>query len=163
MKAIKPVYVIILLIVFAAAGFYGGVVYQKNQRASFATGAGQFAGRRFGAGGGQGGFAGGPGGASGMMPVRGQIVSSGNNTITVKLSDGSSKIVNLTSQTKVAKTDTGSVSDLKSGTTVTAIGTTNSDGSVTADNVMVGNGNMMFRGGGGNKTAPTGSGSQSGY
>lgn len=162
MKPIKPVYVIILLIVFAAVGFYGGVVYQKNQRTGFAVGAGQFGSRRFGAGG-AGGFQGGPGGPTGMMPVRGQIVSADNNTITVKLSDGSSKIVNLTTQTQVNKTEAGSASDLKSGITVTAIGTTNSDGSVTAQDVMVGNGNMMFRGGGGNGTAPTGSGSQSGY
>ena len=64
--------------------------------------------------------------------------------------DGSSKIVNLTSQTTISKTTTGSATDLKSGETVTAIGTTNSDGSVTAQNVLVGNGGMMFRRSGGN-------------
>ena len=90
-----------------------------------------------------------------MAPVRGQIVSSGDNTITVKLSDGSSKIVDLTSQTKINKATTGSVSDLKTGTTVTAIGTTNSDGSVTAQDVTIGNG--MFRIRTGNAGGPTGS------
>jgi type II secretory pathway pseudopilin PulG len=147
MKSIKPLYVIILVIVFAAAAFYGGMQYQKNQtRASFASGAnGQFA-RRFGQG---GGGQGGPG-ANGMMPVRGQVVNSNSNSVTVKLNDGSSKIVNLTGQTTISKTTTGSASDLKSGQDVTAIGTTNSDGSITAQTVLVGNGNMMFRRPGGN-------------
>ena len=148
MKPIKAMYVLILVIVFAAAGFYGGVMYQKSQlRATFAGGAGgQFSGRF---GGGQGGFAGGqggPGGASGMRPVSGQIVSQGNDSVTVKLTDGSSEIINLTGQTTINKTSTGAASDLKSGDRVTAIGTTNSDGSVTAQTLLIGNGMMMFRG-----------------
>jgi hypothetical protein len=148
MKPIKPLYVLILVVIFAAAGFYGGTVFQKSQtRASFARGAGGQFGARFGAGG--------PGGA-GMMPVRGQIVSSGDNTITVKMQDGSSKIVDLTSQTMINKTATGTTSDLKSGTTVTAIGTSNSDGSVTAQTVLIGNGMFRMRTGG-NQGGPTGS------
>jgi hypothetical protein len=159
MKAIKPVYVIILVIIFAAAGFFGGVTYQKSKAPSFAGGAGgRFGGRGFG-GGGQGGFGGGgaAGGAQRMTPVNGQIVSSGNNTITVKLSDGSSKIVDLTSQTMINKSTKGSTSDLTSGQQVTAFGMTNSDGSITAQAVNVGNG--MFRGrpgAGGSQGAPTG-------
>ena len=39
MKPIKPLYVIILLIVFAGAAFYGGMQYQKSQtRSSFGNG-----------------------------------------------------------------------------------------------------------------------------
>lgn len=138
MKAIKPIYVLVLIIVFAAVGFYGGSMYQKNQaRASFAGGAGgQFGGRRSMMG---------AGNAQGMTPVRGQIVSQSSDSMTVKLPDGSSKIVNLTAQTKVNKMTTGSVADLKSGITVTAIGTTNSDGSVTAQDVSIGNFMMRVR------------------
>lgn len=147
MKPIKPIYVLILIIVFAAAGFYGGVMYQKNQRPSFAGGAGGFAGRRFGGAGGPGGFAGGAGAnGAARTPVRGKIVSTSNGSITVKLQNGSSKIVDLNGQTKINKTTSGTVSDLKTGTSVTAIGTTNSDGSVTADDVIIGSGTMMFRG-----------------
>jgi hypothetical protein len=156
MKDIKPVYVIILVIVFAAAGFFGGVTYQKSKAPSVAGGAGgRFGGRGFG--GGQGGFGGGgaAGGAQRMTPINGQIVSSGNNTITVKLSDGSSKIVDLTAQTMINKSTKGSTSDLTSGQQVTAFGITNSDGSITAQAVNVGNG--MFRGRpSGNQAAPTG-------
>lgn len=143
MKPIKFLYVLILVIIVAAAGFYGGMWYQKNQtQASFARGAdGQFGFRRFG--------------GNGMMPVRGQVVNTGNNSVTVKLNDGSSKIVDLTAQTTINKTTTGSASDLKSGQEVTAIGMSNSDGSITAQTVLVGNGMMMFRRGG-NQPGPTG-------
>lgn len=161
MKPIKPIFVLIIAIVVGAGAFYGGVLYQKNQQPSFAgrAGGGFYRTANGGAGGSQRGFggAGGPGGTAGVTPVRGQIVSTGNNTITVKMQDGSSKIVNLTSQTKINKTTTGSVSDLKSGTDVTAIGTSSSDGSVTAQNIIVGNGPVMFRGGRpGGQTTPTG-------
>lgn len=152
MKPMKPLYVIILVIIFAAAGFYGGMTYQKSKAPSFGAsgvgGAGGGYGRRFGG-------AGGPGGASGMTPVGGQIVSTGNGTITVKLADGSSKIITISSQTKINKTTSGSQSDLKTGEQVTAFGTTNSDGSVTAQAINLGNGMFRMRPGGG-QGAPTG-------
>lgn len=144
MKPIKPVYVIILIIVFAAVGFFGGTMYQKNKASSFAGGAAGY-GRRFG-----GGAA---GGASGMTPVGGQIVSTSNGSVTVKLTDGSSKIINISSQTKINKTTSGAQSDLKTGERVTAFGTTNSDGSVTAQAINIGNGAMMMRRGGSNPPA----------
>lgn len=134
MKPIKPLYVLILIIIFAAAGFYGGIVYHKGQNA----GGGQGFGGRFG-GGGRANFQAGP------RPVAGQIISQNNNSVTIKLADGSSKIINLTDQTAVNKTTTGSVSDLKSGERITALGTTNSDGSITAQTVLIGNG-VLFRG-----------------
>jgi hypothetical protein len=151
MKPIKPIYVIIVVIIVAAAAFWGGITYQKSKVSSFAgAGAGGRFGGRFG--GGQGGFqgsgAGGAGGASGMMPVNGQIVSTSSNAITVKLSDGSSKIVDLSSQTKINKTTQGTVSDLTTGQQVTAFGSANSDGSITAQAVNVGNGMFRMRSGG---------------
>ena len=141
MKSIKPMYVIIIVIVVAAAAFYGGLTYEKGKVASSFAGAG--AGGRFGGrfGGGQGGPG---GGASGIMkPISGQIVSTSSNAITVKLSDGSSKIVDLSSQTKINKTTQGAVSDLTTGQQVTTFGTANSDGSITAQAVNVGSGMMM--------------------
>ena len=143
MKPMKPMYVLILLIIIASAGFYGGMLYQKNQmQQSFDSGVGF---RRFGPAG---------SGPNGIMPVRGQVVSTGNNSVMVKLKDGSSKIVDLTSQTAINKMTSGSASDLKSGEEVTAIGSTNSDGSITAQTVLLGNG-MLFRRGG-NQPGPTG-------
>jgi len=143
----KPIYIVILVVVVAAAAFWGGVTYEKSKTPSFAGG---------GAGGRFGGRFGGAGGTSGMMPVSGQIVSTGNSTITVKLPNGSSKIVDLSSQTKINKSTQGSVSDLTSGQQVTAFGSANSDGSITAQAVNVGNGMFRMRAGG------QGGGSQSG-
>jgi hypothetical protein len=147
----KPVYVVILAVVVAAAAFWGGMTYEKSKAASFAgAGAGgRFAGR-FG-----GGAA---GGGQRMTPVSGQIVNTGSNTITVKLSDGSSKIVDLTGQTMISKSSKGSASDLTTGQQVTAFGATNSDGSITAQAVNVGNGMMRMRQGGGQPSGSQSSG-----
>ncbi len=75
----------------------------------------------------------------------GQIVSMGNNSITIKLSrngrllkKGSSQVFDITPQTTI-KTPTGSgaISDLKTGDNVTVGGKPNSDGSFTAMIVVV--------------------------
>ena len=129
---------ILALLVGGAAGAYGGIQYQKSQRPSFA----QFAG------GGAGGF--GTRGGSGTTGARGRngngaagtILSVDNNSITVKLTDGSSKIVLLTGTTSINKAATATVSDLTVGERVSAFGTTNTDGSITATNVQI---NPMMR------------------
>jgi hypothetical protein len=118
----------VLVIVAGAGGFFGGMQYQKMQRATLANGqfraGGQFA-ERFGQNG------------QTMRPVTGQIVSVGSDTMTVKLSDGSTKIVILSSSTSINKAATGSASDLKTGETIAAFGTANSDGSITAQSVQL--------------------------
>lgn len=135
----KNLLITALVVVLVAAGaFYGGTLYQKTQAK---TTFGQFAReRRFGQN------------QTGMMrnganrgfggAVVGDIVSIDNDSLTVKLQDGSSKIVNLSQSTTYSKTETGSKADLKSGTKVAAIGTSNSDGSVTAQNIQI---NPAFR------------------
>src|SRR6185437_1239421 len=157
MQPIKPMYVLIIVIVVAAAAFWGGMTYEKTKTPSFAV-AGMGANGRFGgrfAGGGLGGF-GGANGAQRMTPINGQIVSSGSNSITVKMSDGSSKIVDLTSQTMINKSSKGSISDLTTGQHITAFGNTNSDGSVTAQAVNVGDGMFRIRTGGPESGQPSG-------
>ncbi len=126
--------IVIIAIVVGAAGFFGGMQYQKMQRPSFAGASGAAGG--FGR---QGGFGGGPGrfGNGANRPVMGQIVSVDSNGITVKMQDGSTKIVVLSSSTMINKTADASRSDLTAGTTVAVFGTTNSDGSVTAQNVAI--------------------------
>lgn len=76
--------------------------------------------------------------------VRGsRFISSDDKSITVKLQDGSSKIVLLTDTTSISKSTEGSKSDLKTGEKVAVFGTENSDGSVTAQNVQL---NPILRG-----------------
>jgi hypothetical protein len=121
---------ILALLIGGTAGFFAGSQYQKSQRPSF----GQFAGAGNGARGGSG--AAGLRGRNGNGAA-GTVLSVDTNSITVKLADGSSKIVLLTGSTSINKATQGSVSDLTAGTAVAAFGTTNTDGSITATNVQI--------------------------
>ncbi len=144
---------IIVALVVGGVAFFGGMQYQKTQASSPMQG--QFRGPN--GSGPQGGFQGRAGAGQGMTPVSGEIISQDDTSITVKMQDGSSKIVILSDDTNINKSSEGAKSDLKTGETVTAFGTTNSDGSITAQNVSIG-GNMMFRGGPSgqnNQTTPT--------
>ncbi len=151
MQSIKPIYVLILVIVFAAGGFYGGVLYQKSQSPSMAQTMNDSQGGKSGPqivnddGSGDFKMKGGQGPMQKMEPVSGQIISQDSNSITVKLEDGSSKIINFTDQTKINKTTEVAVSDLKTGEQITALGSTNTDGSVTAENISIGGGMMRIQ------------------
>ena len=126
---------LVLIIIAALGGFLVGTLYQKNQIPQFgmmgANGAygvrgGNFAGRF------------GPSGqTANFRPIRGQILNIDTNSLTVKMSDGSTKLVVLSDKTVFAKTETASLSYLKSGDTVNVLGIQNPDGSVTANDVSI--------------------------
>ncbi len=119
-------------------GFGGGYFFRNSQIASArANFTGQFQGRA-----GIGGtFR--QGGRGFGEAVVGDIISQDANSITVKLADGSTKIVLLGSSTTYSNTQTASMSDLKQGLKVAVFGTANSDGSVTAQSVQL---NPIMRG-----------------
>ena len=152
---------IIVAVVIAAIGFFGGMQYEKSKAAivggQFAAGAGA---RRFGAGGTGGRVA---GRGSGAGATIGQIVSSDANSITVKLADGSSKIVNISGSTKISKSEAATMSDLTTGSQVAAFGTPNSDGSITAMTVQLNPQMMRLGGQGGPSQNASPSPTQSGY
>ena len=134
----KTIIIAVALVILAGVGgFLGGATYQKSQTASrlvqFGNGQGGQFYRRFGQG------------ANGTNVVRGQVVSTDANSITVKLPDGSTKILIVGSSTAFSKSASGSLSDLKTGDSVMAFGTSNSDGSITAQNVQI-NPPMPMRG-----------------
>ncbi len=131
----KNTYIIgaVLLAIVGSGAFYGGMKYQQGKSRQVL---GQFAGRNGAARNGNQGF----------RPVNGEILSMDDKSITVKLNDGSSKIVLLTDATTISKSDTASKSDLKVGDKVAAFGTANSDGSITAQNVQL---NPVLRNAGG--------------
>lgn len=127
-------------VIVAGIAFWGGMSYaqSKSPAARFAQGnfqPGQFAGRAGGAR------------ASGAGAVFGTIIAKDASSITVQLggpnatsTNGTatgSKIVLLGSGTQVSKFVQGSPSDLTVGTMVTANGTPNSDGSITAAIVQI--------------------------
>lgn len=139
MKKIKNLnfLAVILLFVGLGVGFFAGMKYQSGKATTqnsrqFTNGRGQFGQR------------------NGMRPVAGEILSSDSNSITVKLADGSSKIVLLSDKTQINKAETASVSDLKSGERVAIFGTENSDGSITAQNIQL---NPQFRNSAGSASA----------
>lgn len=126
---------VVLVIVAGIGGFFAGKYYQASQTASrFA----QFGG----AVGGQGGqfyrkFGQGDQRGQGMNVVRGQVVSTDSNTITLKLPNGSTKIIVVGSSANIYQSTKGTLSDLKAGDTLNIFGTANSDGSVTAQNIQI--------------------------
>lgn len=139
--------VVIVAVVVGLGAFWGGMQYQKLKASSGNT---QFGGQ---GGTGQRRFGGGNGARGGA--VFGEIISSDADSITVKLMDGSSKIVVVSSSTSINKAATATKSDLKTGEKVAIFGTTNSDGSVTAQSIQL---NPVMRIGGGAR--PSGQPSQ---
>ena len=116
--------VVITVIVAGGVGFWVGT----KQAPSSNTPSGQMPRGGFGARGGAGGFGGG---------TTGSIVSNSNGSLTIAMKDGSSKIVFVSASTTIMKTTAGSSSDLASGTNVVVIGSTNSDGSITANSIQI--------------------------
>ena len=124
--------IVALIIIVGIAAFFGGVKYQQAQAGSS---------RQFYLHGGQGGNMGlrrfGGQGNANFQATRGQVVSVDTNNITLKLQDGSTKLINLSGSTRYMKEDQAASSDIKSGTTIMVIGSTNSDGSISAQDVQI--------------------------
>jgi len=122
---------IVSVIVFAGAGFFGGMKYQQGKRSNLQR---QFAngqnGTRI------------QGARTGFRPVNGEIIAADDKSITVKLPDGSSKIVFWSDKTEINKAATATKDDLKTGEKVAVFGTDNADGSVTAQSIQL---NPVFR------------------
>ncbi len=135
--------IVIIAITVAAVAFFGGMQYQKTQVAATSTTSGKFAQDGQGGQNGQGRLGGRRGGFGGA--TIGDVVSVDATSVTIKLQDGSSKIVNISGKTTISKTATAAQTDLKTGERVATFGATNSDGSITAQNIQI---NPMMRNGG---------------
>lgn len=132
MKNNSILLIVIALIVGGAAGFFGGIKYQQKKLTGITgndLGTGRFPGglRAGRSNGGQGTF----------RPTTGKIVSFDDKSITVELQDGSTKIVLLSDKTQINKAEKATKNDLREGTQVAIFGMTNSDGSVTAQNIQL--------------------------
>ena len=69
--------------------------------------------------------------------VTGEIIAKDTQSITVKLRDGSSKIIFFTTDTPVLKSVTGATNDLSLGQQIMVTGKTNTDGSITTDSIQI--------------------------
>ncbi len=126
----KNVIMTILIIVVGAGAFFGGMKYQQSKVPSF--------GRQFnGMQGGRNGQGQPSGIRQNFRPVNGEIISADDKSITVKLTDGSSKIVLLSDKTEINKAGEATKVDLKVGEKVAVFGQQNSDGSVSAQNIQL--------------------------
>lgn len=126
MKNNTLIIIIAVALVVGAGGFFAGMKYQQTKTSAGRSG--NFQGTRNGNFGQRG---------QGARPVRGEIISQDDKSITVKLQDGSSKIILLAGTTSINKSSEGSKSDLKTGEQVAVFGQENSDGSVTAQNIQL--------------------------
>jgi len=131
----KPVIVFGIALVVGGVAFYGGIQYQKSQ--SFATGRNFMSGQQGTGRSGVGNRKVGNG-----QPVSGEIIAIDETTLTVKLPDGSSRIVLFTDKTIFNKTANVQKSELQVGEKIGVFGTNNTDGSVSAQNIQL---NPQFR------------------
>lgn len=133
----KPVVVLIIASGVGALAFYGGMQYQINKQSTGRNfispqGVGRIGtigARRTGNG----------------QPVSGEIISMDTDSLTVKMIDGSSRIVLLNDKTIYNKAADVEKNELKVGVKVGVFGTINTDGSVSAHSVQL---NPQFRMGG---------------
>lgn len=141
----KMILMIVCALVLVGGGFWGGMTYQKQKTTSNTVGTRDGA-PPSGTSGGRGTFpsgstppSGGQGGPGGGNGASGEIISISDNSVTIKTSDGSTKIIYFTSSTKISKNTAGSTADLTVGTTIMANGTTNTDKSIASTTIMIQN------------------------
>jgi uncharacterized protein YneF (UPF0154 family) len=129
---------LLLLVIVLVGGFFGGIKYGESQalknltpekmREVFQQRGGQFfaqnqsqrqrAGQNF---------------------LSGQVISKDEKSLTVKLPDGSTKIIFLSQSTQVLKSAEGSIDDVQVGKEILVAGNQNTDGSLTARTIQVRN------------------------
>ncbi len=129
----KIIGIIAGVIIIGGGSFVGGMAYGKGSQSKAGRGAGGMAN----AAGIAGGFRGMRGGANGGGFTGGEVIAKDDKSITVKLRDGGSAIVFVSTATPVMKSVNGSLQDVAIGTQVAVTGTKNSDGSVSAQSIQI--------------------------
>lgn len=142
MKNTKTNQTIILalsIILSLCVGYYAGTKHKSNNKQEFVNqfnqrNRDQFGGSRQSTGALGQRPAGVPGG---FRPIIGEIIANDGKTVTVKLNDGSSKLVLIGSSTTISTAQVTDISSLKTGEKVSVFGTQNQDGSTTAQNIQL--------------------------
>jgi len=135
----------ILVIVIGAGAFYGGTLWKKsslNKQGLLRSSNNNIPGGNRQSGGenqdqnrqGRGGFG---RGGNGNNFASGEVISKDDNSLTLKMPDGSSKIVFFSGSTTIGKSIPVSAIDLANGDQVMVNGTGNPDGSLAAQNIQI--------------------------
>jgi len=123
-KNIFIIIVAVVIILVSGGIFYGGMIYGQSKK-------------------GGANFPGVPGVSikgnkqAGAGINAGEIISKDDKSITIKLTNGGSKIIFFSTTAEVGKFVTGAISDLAIGNTVMVQGQANQDGSVTAQSIQI--------------------------
>jgi len=143
MKLNQIITTLVLLVVVGVGAFFGGTKYQQKkvtsqftQRTGANSAIGQGMNRSAGNTGNTTGQAN-RGQTAGFRQTVGEIINADDKSITVKLTDGSSKIILFSDSTVVNQTSTATKTDLKVGTKVAVMGDTNTDGSITSKTIDI--------------------------
>ena len=141
MKKLLPI--IIAIIIVGGGIFYGGMKYGEVK-----SPLGQFSGQNFQnlseeerqqlfqgnmAGSAQRGIT--RGAEAGFLT--GEIINKDEQSLTLKIPDGGSKIIFFSDSTQISKTTEGSINDVEIGKQITVNGDQNSDGSYTAKTIQL--------------------------
>lgn len=125
MKNQNIFFTLIFVIISLIVGFFGGVYYQRSQRAT------RFNRLNFQSNNPTGRF------IQGTRPINGTIIKKNNESITIKLRDGSTRIVFLNEKTQISKSTLASKEDLTENKSVFIVGQQNPDGSISAENIQI--------------------------
>lgn len=133
-------------LIIAGVFFYVGMYYQKSKMPEIGSGVN---------GGSRSGLQGIGGGARNNVGgfTAGEIISKDASSVTIKMQDGSTKIVLVSDSTQVTKNTNGTLGDLTTGVNISVTGTINSDGSVTAKSLQIRPAGSAGNFGGGNRAA----------
>lgn len=138
----KNQYILILVaLLISGASFFAGTRYQSNRKgnlAAFSASRDMDQGQRGQQVGQQANVRMGQANPQGGAIINGEIISKDGQSLTLKMSDGGAKIVIVADSTLYKKSIDAVVADLTMGENVTIIGTNNTDGSVTAKTVTIG-------------------------
>ncbi len=138
-KTNQTIILVASIILSLGVGYFAGTKYKSNNKQEFVNqfnqrNRDQFGGSRQSTGAMGQKSAGMPGG---FRPVIGEIIASDGKTVTVKLNDGSTKLVLIGSSTTISTAQVTDISSLKTGEKVSVFGTQNPDGSTTAQNIQL--------------------------
>lgn len=140
MKKIVPI--ALLILITSGASFFVGMEYQKKKigftpndfqnmrnlspedRQNFAQNRGGEDGARFGR-------------TAGAGFVTGEIINKDDQSLTIKLADGGTKIVFFSDTTTINKMAEGVKDDLQNGENIIVNGSANDDGSLTAESIQL--------------------------